>query len=106
MANKKRGEISVNLGGRKRIMKLTLNDFAELQDRNNNQPLLTILSELDNLNLKLIRSILYLALRHDDPDLTEEQVGAFDMNLVQVTELIGQCVQASLGMEDSSGKKK
>jgi hypothetical protein len=104
MANKKRGEIKVNLGGRDRLMKLTLNDFAELQDRYDNKPLVEILATLDKMDVKVLRALLFLALRHDDPDLTEEQVGNFEFNLTDVAEKLGKCIALSLGGGKPAGK--
>lgn len=103
MANKKRGEIKVNLGGRDRVLKLTLNDFAELQDMYDNKPLVDILATLDKMDIKLLRTMLYLALRHEDKDLTEHQVGNFEFNLADVASKLGECIGASLG-QTKSGK--
>ena len=106
MANKKRGEIKVNLGGRDRLMKLTLNDFADLQDRYDDLPLVDILAKLDKMDVKLLRAILFLSLRHEDSDLTEEQVGSFDVNLTEVAQKLGECIAISLGGSNpKSGKK-
>lgn len=103
MANKKRGEVKLELGGRQRILKLTLNDFAELQDMYNNKPLMEVLSSLDKMDVKLLRTLLYLSMRHDDKDLTEEQVGNFEFSLAEAAQKLGECIAASLG-QSSSGK--
>jgi hypothetical protein len=105
MANKKRGELTIDVGGRTRKMKLTLNDFAELQDKHDGKPLMDILSTLDKMDVKVLRSMLYLALRHDDPDLTEEQVGNFDLELSDVALKLGNCISLSLGGDKPTGKK-
>jgi hypothetical protein len=104
MANKRRGEIKISLGGRDRILKLTLNDFAELQDLHDNKPLVDILATLDKMDIKLLRTLLYLALRHEDKDLTEHQVGSFEFNLAEAATKLGECIGASLG-QGQSGKK-
>lgn len=96
MANKKRGEDTIKLGGKERKLKVNLNDLAELQDMCDGKPLMDILVELDRLNIKVLRALLYLSLRHDDPDLTPEQVGSWDMNLVEVSTKIGQVISLSL----------
>jgi len=106
MTNSKRGQVSIELGGRKRVLKLTLNDFAQLQDMNEGKPLLEILADLDKMDIKLIRSILCLALRHEDKDLTEEQVGSFDADLSDVLVSLSDCISKSLGGgEKPKGKK-
>jgi hypothetical protein len=106
MVNKKRGEISIELGGRERVLKLTLNDFAELQDRYNDMPLIDILAKLDKMDVKVLRALLYLAVKHDDKDLTENQVGAFEFNLTEVATKLGECIAAALGGDSKPGKKK
>jgi hypothetical protein len=106
MANKKRGEIKVNLGGRDRLMKLTLNDFAELQDRYNGQPLVDILATLDKMDVKVLRALLYFAIRQDDADLTEEQVGSFEFNLTEIATKLGECISLSLNGGQPPGKNR
>lgn len=104
MANKKRGEIKAHIGGRDRIMKLTLNDFAELQDRYDGQALVDILAKLDKMDIKVLRALLYLSIRHEDSDLTEQQVGSFDIDLTDVSAKLGDCIAASLGASNTKGK--
>jgi hypothetical protein len=97
MANKKRGEMIVELGGRERKIKITLNDLAELQDMCGGKPLMEVLAELDKLNIKILLNLLYLALRNDDKDLTIEQVGSWEMNITEVAGKLGSALALSLG---------
>jgi hypothetical protein len=97
MANKKRGEMIVDLGGRERKLKITLNDLAELQDMCGGKPLMEVLSELDKLNIKILLNLLYLALRHDDKDLSIEQVGSWEMNITDIATKLGEALALSLG---------
>jgi hypothetical protein len=106
MANKYKGEIKIDIGGRERVMKLTLNDFAMLEQLNPGQTLLDILARLDKMDITLLRTLLFLSLRHDDKDLTEEQVGEFDFNLTELTAKLGECIAASLGGGSSEKKTK
>ena len=53
MANKYRGEVKIDIGGRERVMKLTLNDFAMLEQLNPGQTLLDILARLDKMDVTL-----------------------------------------------------
>jgi hypothetical protein len=104
MANTHRGEVKIVIGGRERVMKLTLNDFAMLEQLNPGQTLLDILARLDKMEITLLRTLLYLSLRHDDADLTEEQLGEFDFNLTELTTKLGECIAASLGGGSSEKK--
>lgn len=105
MANKKRGEIEVELGGKTRIMKLTMNDFAELMDLYGGEPLLDLLGRLDKLDVRVLRSMLWLALKHEDKDLTEKQVGDWNCSLTWVAQTLGECISAALE-GDKPAKKK
>ena len=108
MANKKRGQVSVEIGGKSRKMWLTLNDFAELQDRFDGKPVTEILQKLNQMDVRVLRAILHLALRHDDPDLTENQVGDFEFSIADIASKLGECIALSLsgGKEDDSAKGK
>ena len=106
MANKKRGEIVIELGGRERVLKLTVNDYAELQERYNDMALIDILSKLEKMDVKLLRTLIYLAVRHDDKDITELQIGAFEFSLTDIAAAVGECIAASLGGDSKPGKKK
>lgn len=105
MTNKKRGEVKLEIGGRDRVLRLTLNDFACLQDRFDNKPLMDILGTLDKLDVKVMRAMLYYALRHDDKDLTEEQIGEFEMNFTVTVAKLSECIAVCLGGGESSEKK-
>lgn len=105
MSNRRRGEVKADIGGKERILKLTLNDLAELQERYDDLPLIDILSKLDKMDVKLLRVLLYLSIRHEDSDLTEKQVGAFDINITDAATAIGECIAASLGGDNKKGKK-
>ena len=72
--------VAIKLGGKERQLKYDLNAIAEIGER------LKISVRLDKfqedlmstpLPLSAIRIMLWAGLRHEDPDLTPEQVGAW-----------------------------
>lgn len=71
MANKQRGFVEIQLD-KKRTLRYTLNALAELEDR-----LGVSVSELANvaMGMKQIRAFLWTGLLHEDPDITEQEVG-------------------------------
>mgnify|MGYP005750951813 CR=1 FL=1 len=88
MANKHRGIVEVELD-KKRHLRYTMNALAEIEDA-----LGVELSEMDKvkMNIKNVRIILWAGLIHEDPDLTQEEVG--DMvdlaNIKEVQEKVSE----------------
>ena len=64
--------------GVERTIKFTLNAMAELEDRYGSVE--EAFKQLDNNSIKAVRCILWAGLIHEDPDLTEQQVG----NLIDI----------------------
>lgn len=75
--------------GVERTIKFTLNAMAELEDRYGSVD--EAFKQLDNNSIKAVRCILWAGLIHEDPDLTEQQVG----NLIDIQYM--QKLMASLG---------
>lgn len=75
--------------GVERTIKFTLNAMAELEDRYGSVD--EAFKQLDNNSIKAVRCILWAGLMHEDPDLTEQQVG----NLIDIQYM--QELMASLG---------
>lgn len=75
--------------GVERTIKFTLNAMAELEDRYGSVD--EAFKQLDNNSIKAVRCILWAGLIHEDPDLTEQQVG----NLIDIQYM--QDLMASLG---------
>lgn len=71
MANKQRGFVAIQLD-KKRTLRYTLNSLAEIEDR-----LGVPLSEMGDMKMtiKNVRVILWAGLIHEDPELTEQEVG-------------------------------
>lgn len=64
--------------GVERTIKFTLNALAELEDRYGSVD--EAFKQLDNNSIKAVRCILWAGLIHEDPELTEQQVG----NLIDI----------------------
>lgn len=77
------------IDGVERTIKFTLNAMAELEDRYGSVE--EAFKQLDNNSIKAVRCILWAGLIHEDPDLTEQQVG----NLIDIQYM--QELMASLG---------
>lgn len=75
--------------GVERTIKFTLNAMAELEDRYGSVE--EAFKQLDNGSIKAVRCILWAGLIHEDPDLTEQQVG----NLIDLQYL--QELMSSIG---------
>lgn len=75
--------------GVERTIKFTLNALAELEDRYGSVD--EAFKQLDNNSIKAVRCILWAGLIHEDPELTEQQVG----NLIDIQYM--QELMASLG---------
>ena len=75
--------------GVERTITFTLNAMAELEDRYGSVE--EAFKQLDNNSIKAVRCILWAGLIHEDPDLTEQQVG----NLIDIQYM--QELMASLG---------
>lgn len=83
-------DIKITLNdGVERTIKFTLNALAELEDRYGSVD--EAFKQLDNNSIKAVRCILWAGLIHEDPDLTEQQVG----NLIDIQYM--QELMASLG---------
>lgn len=103
MVNKHRGEVALNIGGRERKLRLSMNSLVELQEEFN-QPLALIFKELDNFNVKVIRSLLFCALQDDDKSLTREIVGSWDIDLMDVFSKLGLVLSSCLGVSSRGDK--
>ena len=73
MANKKRGEVAVEIGGESRILRLDFNALCLLEEISG-KPATEVFSE-KNVGLKTIRDALYVGFVSRDRKLTREAVG-------------------------------
>jgi hypothetical protein len=86
----------LTLGEKNRNIKFDLNAFIELEDKYGSID--SALKELDNGNIKAIRTILWAGLIHEDESLTEKQIGKWvDFeNLSSVAESLGKGLVAAM----------
>ena len=84
MANPHRGTVDIEIGGKPRTLKIDMNALAEVEDRLNISGLNDILPLLDRVSVRAVRCLLWAALIHEDPDLTEKEVGSWTMNIQEV----------------------
>lgn len=91
MANVKRGEVKVMLD-KERTLKYTLNALAEVEDKGID------LTQLDGkVSIKTLRTLLHAGLIHEDPELTEIELGnmiTFD-NIQPVQEALAAAMGGS-----------
>lgn len=72
--------VTIELGGKERHLKYDLNSLAEIGERLNITVKLNSFAEdlmSTPLNPSALRVLLWAGLRHEDPDLTVEQAGAW-----------------------------
>lgn len=68
--------------GVERTLRFTLNAMAELEDRYGSVD--EAFNQLDKNSIKAVRCVLWAGLIHEDPELTEQQVGnLIDMQYIQ-----------------------
>lgn len=74
MAGHLRSGVKVTLGGRQRTLRYDLNALAELEEATG-----TSLAELQSktVGLRFLRALVWAGLLHQEPDLTQREVGAW-----------------------------
>ena len=78
---------------------LNLNDLADLQDRYGS------LDKIDLTNFSVVRFVLWLIIRKDEPEVTEREVGGrFDMQTMQ-SEMTKVLARSGLISEDQAEGK-
>jgi hypothetical protein len=92
----KNKKIAVNVGGKERHIYFDLNAFAELEESFGG--LNEMLAALQGGSIKAIRKFLYVGFMHEEPNLTEKEVGSwFDMSTIQeVTDKISEAMSLAL----------
>ena len=87
--------VTVELGGKTRSLIYDFNALVDLEEKLD-LPIIDLIQHLTgSVRLKDLRNILLVGLRHDDPELTAEQVGAMITD-VKHFEVIGKSVKAAL----------
>ena len=93
MTNKHRGEVELDIDGKTLQLKLTLNAFAELQEAFDGAPLMEILGRLDQMDVKVLIHLLYLAAGKAIP---LKKIGDMDICIQEVTTKLGECITLAL----------
>lgn len=79
-ANRKRGEVQLEIGGEVRTLKLNFNAIAALEEMHDGTPV-TLLLERGRMGIKVVRNALFVAIVNGEPrkariqKLTPEMVG-------------------------------
>jgi hypothetical protein len=100
MANPHRGAVAIEIGGKPRTLKIDLNALAEAEDRLKVSGMNDILPLLERVSVRAVRCILWVALIHEDPDLTEQEVGSWTMNLQEVVNLLTKALGVAFTVPD------
>lgn len=88
-----------------RHMKFDLNALVDLQEEHGNV-IDVFTAGLEKQDFKLIRNLLFVSLRGDDPELTEQEVGAM-ITMNNLTDVIGKLHEAlSASVPQSEEGKK
>jgi hypothetical protein len=99
VANPHRGTVALEIGGKERTLKIDLNALAEVEDRLKVSGMNDLMPLLERVSIRAVRCLLWAALIHEDPTLTEKDVGAWTMNLQEVVQKLSQALQASFRVE-------
>lgn len=94
---------------KERTLKYDLNAFAELEERFGT--IQKAFDELQQQKLKAVRAIVWAGLIHEDPKLTEQQVGAMlsFADLASILPAVTEAIEAALpkvSAEDESAKNE
>ena len=71
-ANPSRGEATVTLGGRERVVRYRTNEIAKLEDLQG-KGIITLMSQ-DSVGIKLLRDALFVGLLHESKKITPDKV--------------------------------
>lgn len=97
MVNPHRGQVKLDIGGRERTLRYSLNRLAAIQNRFGGKPLQQIFNELEQMNVEVLLCMLHQGLLDDDKNLTEEAVGDWDFDLQPTLLKVSEALALSLG---------
>lgn len=104
MANKFKGDVSFDAGGRSFTMRFSANALCELEDATGMgiNALLTVLADPAKMRLKMVRAVLWAGLQDHHPDVTLHQAGEIitDLSLTKAMDLAGKSFE--LAFQDTS----
>ena len=104
MANRLKGEVAVEVGGRTVVFRLGINELIDLQEalglKDDDE---RFLASLDNLrSLRKLRAAVKVAVSTEQPDITDKQAGDIvtELGFARVGEIIAEALY--LAMPDKS----
>lgn len=92
MANPHRGTVAIEVGGKDRTLKFDLNALAEVEDRLKLGGINDVIPLLERISIRAVRCLLWAGLAHEDPTLTEKDVGSWNIDVREVVPLLGQAI--------------
>tara|TARA_R100000353_G_scaffold143914_1_gene102989 strand:- start:9 stop:362 length:354 start_codon:yes stop_codon:yes gene_type:complete len=102
-ANSSRGETTVTIGGRERVVRFRTNQIAQLEDLTG-KGIMKLMSG-DSVGIKLLRDALFVGLLHDDKKLTPTKVGNwlddYDGELADLLTTVFEALASSLPRANS-----
>lgn len=106
MANPHRGTLEIEIGGKTRTLKFDLNALVEVEDRLKLGGMNEVIPLLERISIRAVRCLLWAGLVHEDPTLTEKDVGAWSINTAEVVTLLGQALGVAFAVSvDPSAAK-
>lgn len=106
MANPHRGGVAIEVGGKDRTLKFDLNALAEVEDRLKLSGINDVIPLLERISIRTVRCLLWAGLFHEDPTLTEKDVGSWNIDVRDVVPLLGQAIGIAFAVPiDTSGAK-
>tara|TARA_R110000824_G_scaffold31342_5_gene102133 strand:- start:1384 stop:1743 length:360 start_codon:yes stop_codon:yes gene_type:complete len=97
-ANSSRGETTVTIGGRERVVRFRTNQIAQLEDLAG-KGIMKLMSE-DAIGIGLLRDALFVGLLHDERKLTPTKVGNwlddFDGDLAELITSVFEALAGSM----------
>lgn len=91
MANKKRGEVVVNIGGMDKVLKFTNNNICEIETYFGDKPIHAI---VQIIGVKVARALLYFGIQWEGKRPSIEQVGDMMGNLKKLEYFTGKIGEA------------
>lgn len=113
MGNSHRGHVEIEIGGKTRLLRFSLGAIAEAQELLGVQDV----NEMLNVSLgsaKIVIDLLWVGLKGENPELTREEVAAWEIPMTETSDPIRKAILLSVfGIDEkpedkpnAEGKKK
>lgn len=97
-SNSTRGETTVTIGGRERVVRFRTNQIAQLEDLTG-KGIMKLMTE-DSIGIRLLRDALFVGLLHDERKLTPTKVGNwlddYDGDLAELITTVFEALASSM----------